>query len=196
MLIVILSLIMYIPYPAVYMKIFFQAVIFDPSEILITTVMMMPEWFLEGQNDIHYFYLIFGNEFELIYLCQYPITYAGYNGANIYGIGDVNNDGFDDFMLGYGVAPEQTYHNYLYFGDTIIDSVADLVIDNVPFLSTAGGLPCGDWDGDNTDDFVGYCCYDQGVCVWLGDETGNLQPGTFVEYFSSLGTLKNMITET
>ena len=145
---------------------------------------------LVGEDDIYYFYLIFGNEFELIYLCQYPVTYSWYYGANIFGIGDVNNDGFADFMLGYGVAPEQTYHNYLYFGDTIIDSVADLVIDDVPYLSTAGGLPCGDWDGDNTDDFVGYCCYDQGVCVWLGDETGNLQPGTFVEYFSSLGTLK------
>ena len=145
---------------------------------------------LEGQNDIHYFYLIFGNEFELIYLCQYPITYAGYNGANIYGIGDVNNDGFDDFMLGYGVAPEQTYYNYLYFGNTIIDPVADLVIDDVPYLSTAGGVSCGDWDGDSIDDFVGYCCYDQGVSIWLGHEAGNLQPDTYVEYYSSLSTLR------
>ena len=144
----------------------------------------------KGQDDIYYFYLIFGNEFELIYLCQYPHTSGWYSGANIYGIGDVNNDGFDDFMIGYGLSSESTYHNFLYFGDTIIDSVADLVIDDVPYLSTAGGLPCGDWDGDSIDDFVGYCCYDQGVCVWLGHETGNLQPGTFVEYFSSLGNYK------
>ena len=138
------------------------------------------------------FYLIYGEDFEMTYLCRYPRSQDMYGSANIRGIGDVNNDGFDDFIIGYGIGEEYTYRNLLYFGDTLIDSIPNIVINDYidhPILNTAGGIACGDWNGDGFDDFIGNCCSDvsQGLGIWYGGDTLELHPQMFAEYYSGLG---------
>ena len=111
-------------------------------------------------------YLIYGNEFELHYFCQ-----LGINNTRISGIGDVNNDGFDDFIIGY--YGYEYVSKLLYFGGIENDSIPDIILTDTapyPYYDTTGGIAIGDWNGDGIDDFnVGIDYY--GPDIWFGSET-------------------------
>ncbi len=79
----------------------------------------------------------------------------------INGVGDVNNDGYDDFVVGYALRIDNviTTFRYLFFGGDPID------LDNPVLLRTLadngawnfpGAYKVGDFNGDGFDDFV-YC---------------------------------------
>lgn len=75
------------------------------------------------------------------------------------GIGDINGDGFDDFMISapyFDIATGDEGQTYVYFGGSSLDTIPDLVIDGDQTLSFSGvtisGL--GDINGDGFDDFA------------------------------------------
>jgi len=91
------------------------------------------------------------------------------------GIGDINNDGFDDFTIGlvHGDTGGQYNIIRLYYGN------AERVFSNpLILIQTYSGIsrvckPLGDLNGDGYADFLGYADGD-GMKVWLGSE--NLDP--------------------
>ena len=75
----------------------------------------------------------------------------------IAGLGDVNNDGFDDFIIGDW---EFTGQAFIYFGNNLVDTNYDLLIEGYPGeccgVDVAGA---GDVNGDGFDDvLIGFPC--------------------------------------
>jgi hypothetical protein len=132
-------------------------------------------------------YLIYGNDFELHYFCQFDFSTWW---TSINGIGDVNNDGFGDFIIGhdeYGYITKQ-----LYFGGAENDSIPDMILTDMipyPYYDTTGGIAIGDWNGDGIDDFnVGIDYY--GPDIWVGSET-TLQQQMHLEFYDWLVNRNN-----
>jgi len=130
-------------------------------------------------------YLIYGNEYELHYFCQ-----LGINNTRISGIGDANNDGFDDFILGnYDSGNVQ---KLLYFGNTVNDSIPDMILTDMipyPYYNTTGGIAIGDWNGDGIDDFNAGTDY-YGADIWFGSNTSITQQ-MHLEFYDWLPSRNN-----
>jgi len=129
--------------------------------------------------------LIYGNEYELHYFCQ-----LGINNTRISGIGDANNDGFDDFILGnYDSGNVQ---KLLYFGNTVNDSIPDMILTDMipyPYYNTTGGIAIGDWNGDGIDDFNAGTDY-YGADIWFGSNTSITQQ-MHLEFYDWLPSRNN-----
>ena len=90
---------------------------------------------------------------------------AGENDGDTFGIsvasvGDVNGDGYDDFVVGAHFYPSEGGRGraYLFFGGPAIDTVADLVIpnptgDNVAWFGISVAS-AGDFNGDGYPDII------------------------------------------
>ena len=80
-------------------------------------------------------------------------------GTAVAGVGDVNGDGYDDFLIGAFRYPEIGSHGkaYLYFGGPTLDSAVDLVIPppagNVAWFGVSVAS-AGDFNGDTYPDFI------------------------------------------
>ena len=80
-------------------------------------------------------------------------------GCSVAWIGDVNGDGYDDFLIGAFRFPEIASYGkaYLYFGGPSLDDVADLVIPSPPGNTAWFGVSvasAGDFNGDTWPDFI------------------------------------------
>ena len=132
-------------------------------------------------------YLIYGNDFELHYFCQFDFSTWW---TSINGIGDVNNDGIGDFIIGHDEYDYIT--KQLYFGGTENDSIPDMILTGMipyPYYDTTGGIAIGDWNGDGIDDFnVGIDYY--GPDIWFGSET-TLQQQMHLEFYDWLVNRNN-----
>ena len=102
--------------------------------------------------------IMLGGSFEIITVKH---SIAGNRRYQINGVGDVNNDGYDDFVVAYALRIDNvvTTFRYLFFGGDPID------LDNPVLLRTLadngawnfpGAYKVGDFNGDGFDDFV-YC---------------------------------------
>jgi len=90
-------------------------------------------------------------------------------GLDLSGIGDVNNDGIDDFHLYYPTSNSTTGDIKLivYFGSTGFPDCDSLVIcENTNCIVTETGCPIGDVNGDGVTDFLSYMC--STGKVWFG----------------------------
>jgi len=133
---------------------------------------------INDDDELDFIYLIYGNEYQLHYLCRFD-TYI--YPTSIYGVGDVNNDGFDDFTI--GSSENGIMSKYLYFGGTTNDSIPDLVLSDIvpnPYYCTTGGVAFGDWNGDGINDFNAGVDVN-GTDIWFGSET-NLQQNMHLDY--------------
>jgi len=80
-------------------------------------------------------------------------------GTSVAWVGDVNGDGYDDFLIGAFRYPEIQSHGkgYLYFGGPALDAVEDLVIPppagNVGWFGVSVAS-AGDFNGDSYADFI------------------------------------------
>jgi len=142
---------------------------------------------LGTREEKDWVYLIYGNEFELHYFCQFDFSTWW---TSINGIGDVNNDGIGDFIIGhdeYGYITKQ-----LYFGNTENDSIPDMILTDIasyPYYDTTGGIALGDWNGDGIDDFNAGIDY-YGPDIWFGSET-TLQQQMHLEFYDLLVNRNN-----
>ncbi len=82
------------------------------------------------------------------------------------GVGDVNNDGFDDFCVGYC---DEYYTNNLYYGSTVIDTTNFVCLWEAESTNMTLGLPAGDLNNDGFADFGGHFSWD--VDFWLGSNS-------------------------
>jgi len=73
--------------------------------------------------------------------------------------GDVNNDGFDDLILGHPLPWSGSGEVYIYYGGTDMDSIPDITFTNSAFpgYQTEFGFDCsgvGDFNGDSINDYA------------------------------------------
>jgi len=102
-------------------------------------------------------------------------TLNGQRLIRLCGIGDVNNDGFDDTLLHIPINPIGEIHNrlVLYYGSPIFPQTDSLVIceDSNSIIKT-WSCPVGDVNGDGLADFTaGNLVYDYRQNLWLGGST-------------------------
>lgn len=105
------------------------------------------------------------------------------NGAFLDGIGDINNDGFDDFSILSHLSDEGRKTRF-YFGNTYLDTIPDFEIDVI--LEGTNAVNCGDYNGDGITDFIGYnggLDYDNyEIKIWFGTtEEFSQEPDIYLE---------------
>ena len=139
---------------------------------------------MDDMEDYNQSLIIYGGSFELTYFNKFP---EHNHPPFIYGAGDPNNDGFNDFIIGH--KENDLIVNELYYGGMVLDTIPDIVLTDYvahPILNTCGGFHCGDFDGDGIDDFIGNCCsyQTQGLGVLFGGNPIPLGPQRMVEFYS------------
>jgi len=106
----------------------------------------------------------------------------------ISGIGDVNNDNYDDFCVGYPVSMDPPYWQntgILYYGGEVIDSTNTVILyDSFEYTNSNRGMAAGYFNGDEYPDFIGYIGLNN-VYLWYGNQTITDQYDFVIE--SSLG---------
>lgn len=117
--------------------------------------------------DSRYLHIILGGSFEQIFFD----VVQGTDDNGLHGIGDINNDGYDDFC--YTIYHQHPiYHEKrIYYGSDPLNFDDYVVI--VPGLSeAAASTACkvGDVNGDGYDDFIGWMSSD-GNHLWYGGES-------------------------
>jgi len=120
-------------------------------------------------------------------------------------LGDVNKDGFDDFLL--SGSKDHVFHSgkvYLYFGGETIDQLPDFSFEDIYLQDLLSGGTGGDFNGDGYDDFTVKNPYNWTngigrVYLFLGGETIVDTPFvTFVsdsleDFFGSVANLEGDI---
>lgn len=107
------------------------------------------------------YYLIWGGDTLTVeYFGNFGLSsYA----TRIHGVGDVNDDGYDDFEMGYNTQyPDWSFRNVFYYGNDGSDPFEQVIL--CDSLSTyeyyiPAGYPAGDFNGDGKDDFWGFLGY-------------------------------------
>jgi len=79
-----------------------------------------------------------------------------YFGRSVSNAGDLNNDGFDDVIIGASYAPSSTRKAYIFYGGEIMNSVADVTLTGTSPNSWFGSSvsSAGDVNGDGYDDVI------------------------------------------
>jgi hypothetical protein len=82
-----------------------------------------------------------------------------YFGGCVSSVGDINRDGFDDFIIGDGTNESNGYYSgraYVYLGGPIIDTLPDFILDGETEYSLFGEtVTCaGDANGDDYSDII------------------------------------------
>jgi hypothetical protein len=128
-------------------------------------------YFVASETEINQYYIIYGGEFPHVeYWNSVGSTYG-----TIRGIGNINNDAFDDFLLAFKDPETELKNTIIIYGNTLIDTT---LIDTLfsQTIYTSGGAYAGDFNGDETDDFIGCWSGFGGTSLWFGGEEHNTEP--------------------
>ncbi len=132
----------------------------------------------DGYEDMGFYYLhspsyqnrqsiIFGGSFveQVVSTGELSSSYA----SSINGIGDINNDGYDDFTTAFATPTTNPTHNLirLYYGNAAGNSDNPITFIYCEYGVSRGSKPMGDINADGYDDFMGYIT-DEGMHAWLG----------------------------
>lgn len=150
---------------------------------------------ITAETEVNQYYIIFGGETLEV---EYWNT-VGSGGMSIRGIGNINNDEYDDFLICFKDTENQLKHNVVIYGNTIIDTVlTDTLYSQTGITFDSGGAYAGDFDGDGTDDFIGcFGFYEVGTFLWFGTEAQNSEPSVILDAITggpksiSFGDLNN-----
>lgn len=111
--------------------------------------------------------IIWGGSFEeqVVSVDEASFSYS----CTIHGIGDINNDGYEDFTASFASPPRNPTHNLvrLYYGNAEGNFDDPVIFLDCQYGVQKGSIPLGDMNGDGYDDFMGYIT-GNGVHVWLG----------------------------
>ncbi len=98
--------------------------------------------------------LLVGGSFEILEVIPAGLIFSC---IDIDPLGDLNNDGYDDFSIGYWIYPEYSY-TYVYWGNPDFDfnQHDSIAIYNHSSISYhfSGSLGIGDFNNDGYDDFI------------------------------------------
>ena len=123
-----------------------------------------------SQNYIKKFDILWGGSFER----QEVLTGVGSISyvSSIIGIGDIDNDGFDDFSIGYLTQEQDSYFSTIsiYHGNSQRVFTDSTLLTHTSNSITRLCKPLGDLNGDGYDDFFGYADY-SGMNIWYGAST-------------------------
>ncbi len=132
----------------------------------------------DGYEDIGFYYrhspsyqsrqsIIFGGSFveQVVSTGELSSSYS----SSINGIGDINNDGYDDFTTGFATPTTDPTHNLirLYYGNADRNTNNPITLIYCQYGVSRGSKPLGDMNADGYDDFMGYIT-DEGMHAWLG----------------------------
>lgn len=142
--------------------------------------------YLSNYDTERFVFVLGGSMTEVIWRQFNNVDSLGFDGnATINPVGDVNNDGYDDFVS-YIACNGRI--NTLYFGSANIIPADSLVLFSSPethLVASAKGL--GDLNGDGIDDFTGVMTY-LDICVWYGNNNLSIQHDfTLTPVWSGIG---------
>lgn len=131
-------------------------------------------------DNANRFFIIYGNDNpEAVYWDT-----IGKNSPAIRGIGNINNDSFADFLVSFKDPVTELKHNAIIYGDTIIDTtLIDTLYSQVGTWGfDSGGSYIGDFNGNDTDDFIGcWGYYGVGTYLWFSEDTQNTTPSIYLD---------------
>ena len=123
------------------------------------------------------------------YLYDAPVLFRINDWHHLYflsGVGDVNNDGFDDAYLTMGRDSlySQEYRAVLFFGDAISPYADSLVISESGIGAWPIASPLGDINGDGFADFIGYPDMNYHF-IWFGSGNMDINPDLSLSHHSN-----------
>jgi hypothetical protein len=146
----------------------------DASVIMVSTL---------GEDQPSKFCICYGSDTQIVKEVLAEDLGIG-SSEGMVGVGDVNNDGYDDFTIGYTYYDEyeeERYTNTLYYGGEEIDSEPGVILWDEEQTYMTLGKPAGRFNGDEYDDFVGH--FDNtSTYFWYGQENITNQYDFFLSY--------------
>jgi len=132
-------------------------------------------WPIPSLYDAEY-YILYGDPVSphVEFLCNLNLQ-SEHTSPYMRGIGNINNDAFDDFLISFYHSGMNRTINAVIYGNTVIDT---LFTDDQLFVGNdrIGGGYCGDMNGDGTDDFVGDWGWHILPKIWFGGNFNFSQP--------------------
>lgn len=120
-----------------------------------------------NRYDSRYLHIILGGSFEQIF---FDITQCE-DSSGLHGIGDINNDGYDDFCYTIYRSNPRYHEKRIYYGsDPLNFDDYVVIVPNFTEAATITACKVGDVNGDGYDDFVGLI-ESNGMHLWLGGKS-------------------------
>jgi len=124
-------------------------------------------YYLHSPSYLNRLSIIWGGSFQEHVVSNGEASYS--YSCSIHGIGDINNDGYDDFTTGFATPSSDPTHNLirLYYGNAAGSTDNPITLIYCQYGVSRGSKPLGDMNADGYDDFMGYIT-DEGMHAWLG----------------------------
>jgi len=137
-------------------------------------------WSLPILYDAEY-YILYGDPVSphVELLCNLNLQSEWYLYPKMRGIGNINNDAFDDFLITYRHNEMNRHINAVIYGNTVIDTL--ITDEQLIYAGDDSGSYCGDMNGDGVDDFVGVWGGRFNPKVWFGGNFNFSQPSLILD---------------